>query len=365
MSNLVFFVGTSAELLKIYPVVKRLPRETVKVVSSGQQDHEMKKLLKYLDIEVEFNSFSSREMQGIENVRQAVGWSGRYFIRLCWDLIAKKRIVKKFDAIVVHGDTLTCFITSFAAFLTGRQLIHVEAGLRSGSILHPFPEEITRRVVSRIADTHYVPNESSLRNLQNCKGRKILTSGNTGLDTVYDVTAIKPLNINIDGEFLLLSLHRNELFDNRQVLGRTIDEILEISKSNKIILVCDKRFRVQLDLTISKSQIHYGDIQITTKLVFPEFKYLLERCRLLITDSGGQQEEAAALGISCLVHRKFTERSDGIDANITLSKWETGAIIKFVKTGKKAEIKKEWSSVSPSKIVAESLLEIMKQKNDK
>ena len=356
--ELIFFVGTTAEVLKIYPVLNRLPKQKYRVISSGQQDAEMRKLQSYIDVPIEYEHFNLPERVGIQNIKEAILWGTRYFQKLLWALKQNKLNFSPNDLIIVHGDTLTCLITASAAFIAGKTVVHIEAGLRSGSILHPFPEEITRRIVSRIATYHFYPNELSGQNLRKYSGVKISTAGNTGIDTLFEIDAVKPRELVVRGEFLLFSLHRNELFEKHKVLVETITEIVEALQINDIILVCDKRFRVVLDEILYKSKYPLGKLQITNKLPFPEFKYLLERCKLLVTDSGGQQEEAAVLGLDCLVHRRFTERTDGFGSNALLSRWERGGILDFINSVRPKTPRKNSIRTFPSSIVADMLLQI-------
>jgi UDP-N-acetylglucosamine 2-epimerase (non-hydrolysing) len=147
-------------------------------------------------------------------------------------------------------------------------------------------------------------------------------------------------------------------------LRQTINEIIKIIEDNKVILICDKRFRSRISEVLSGTRYKKHNLQVISKLAFPEFKYLLERCKLLVTDSGGQQEEAAALGLRCLVHRRFTERQDGIDSTASLSNWQAGSIIEFVQATNMSDRFVNQRRTSPSSIVAQNLVSILEQSNE-
>jgi UDP-N-acetylglucosamine 2-epimerase (non-hydrolysing) len=351
-----FFIGTTAELLKIYPVAKLLDDSKYRIIASGQQNVEVANLQKYLPIEVDFNFMSMKDNKaGIENTFDAVVWSTKYFFKiLSYFLIGSRKFEKK-QVVVVHGDTLTCLVTSIAAFVAKKRLFHIEAGLRSESLFHPFPEEFTRRIVSKIAEVNFAPSSKECSNLIDSKGIVINTFGNTGRDTLFSVESRMPKDLRIPIRFCIVSLHRNELFQNHLVLARTLNEISKLTHDIPVIFVCDKRFKTRIEELLNELDFKKSNLILSTKLVFPEFKFLLERCDFLVTDSGGQQEEAAAMNIPCLVHRLVTERFDGIGRNVQISKWEPGSILAFALKSHEAGNVDVKSRVSPSFIVAEAL----------
>jgi UDP-N-acetylglucosamine 2-epimerase (non-hydrolysing) len=356
MTILSFEIGTTAEFLKIYPVVMLLDKSNYRIVASGQQNNELRELQKHFLVEIDFSTHHSNSLaNSITNVFEAVIWGFRYFCVSLWNNFYSKHFSKEERIVVVHGDTLTCLIAACAAYFSRVKVVHVEAGLRSNSLLHPFPEEITRRIVSRIAFLNFAPTKREIFNLEGVSGINLCTFGNTGRDTLFTVKAVKPKIEKIPESFALVSLHRNELFQNREVLKYTFEEIILVSHEISVILICDKRFKVEINGLLAANYKEIQDITVLDKLIFPEFKYLLLRAKFLVTDSGGQQEESAALNLPCLVHRRHTERLDGISQNVTLSHWEKGSIVRFSKLSNFESTEKNDVTISPSKIVAETL----------
>jgi UDP-N-acetylglucosamine 2-epimerase (non-hydrolysing) len=237
-------------------------------------------------------------------------------------------------------------------------LVHIEAGLRSNSVFHPFPEEITRRLVSRMAVVHFAPSRQEAWNLVWSRGLVFCTQGNTGLDTLRVVKPSRPKNLHVPKNFTLVSLHRNELFQNKRVLASTLSEIAQASRHRPVIFICDKRFKLAILEYLQSEKLDSVNITFVDKLPFPEFQYLLRKSHCLITDSGGQQEEAASLDIPCLIHRKYTERFDGLSTNALLSEWTKGSILEFVNRGKISKNNVMVDDVSPAKIVSTKLIEL-------
>ena len=210
--------------------------------------------------------------------------------------------------VLVHGDTMT---TLYGAVL-GRALrfpvAHIESGLRSFDVMHPFPEELNRRLTSRIARYLYAPGEWAASNLS--RGTVI----NTGSNTVRDALAMTaaeaapPAGLPA-GKFGIVSLHRFELLKDRRLLGETVDVLRESGR---------KLLWVDHPVTVAALEKHGlgnrlgGNVRSIPRLDFFGFVSAMRNSSFLVTDSGGSQEETYYLDIPCLVHRKRTERREGL-----------------------------------------------------
>jgi UDP-N-acetylglucosamine 2-epimerase (non-hydrolysing) len=226
------------------------------------------------------------------------------------------------DIVVVQGDTTTSTAAAIAAFYLKIDVAHVEAGLRTGDIYAPFPEEFNRKVTGNIAKYHFAPTESSKRNLmaENVTVESIIVTGNTVIDALlYSVNKIKndELTYDFDGnldltkKIILVTAHRRESF------GEGFVEIClalrEIARQNSD---CEIIYPVHLNPNVQKPvNEHLRDVD-NIKLIDPvnyeEIVYLMMNSHLILTDSGGIQEEAPSLGIPVLVLREKTERPEAV-----------------------------------------------------
>ena len=227
------------------------------------------------------------------------------------------------DAVVVQGDTATAFIAGLASFYQQMPIIHVEAGLRTWNLLSPYPEEANRQLVSRIASLHLAPTQTSRRNLlaENIAPDKVVVTGNTVIDALYgaiDVPtefsdpAVAELVARGD-RFVVVTAHRREswgapmraaMLGLRQVAQRH-PEVRWLLPMHRNPIVRD----VIADVLGDLSAVH-----LTEPMTYHEFSHAMKHCHLLVTDSGGVQEEAPSLGKPVLVMRDTTERPEAVDA---------------------------------------------------
>lgn len=337
--------GTSAEWIKLKPIVMRLIERSVSVQL-------LRTFQQYGGAEEDVDLYSSVDLrrdprqQSLSSVRSACLWSLRIIPRMGMYFWRTKRAGPRL--VVVHGDTMTAAIGAIVAKAMNLQVAHVEAGLRSGSLRSPFPEEICRIIIGVLADIHFAPNQEAVEVLKggHRRSRKIvMTEGNTSFDALRDAishgsTEEAAPSECADDDFsnralnILCVLHRAELMLEREAVTRVWHAIAEIAASHRVLWVCDDFARANLrregllseqscysndvlnpaDLFLSKA----GDIRVIQKQTHSKFVELLRHANLVITDSGGLQEECAALGKPCVVLREVSERPDGIGENVVL-----------------------------------------------
>ena len=249
-------------------------------------------------------------------------------------LISMRTVYKKYkpDLVLVHGDTTTTLACSIAAFYADIPIGHVEAGLRTNNIYAPFPEEFNRQVVSKLAKIHFAPTESSGKNLilENCPTSNIFITGNTVIDSLHWVinrfkkdskredNIVKFLSeyVSFDldkNKFILITGHRRENF------GKGFIDICE-ALSELAIKFPDMHFiypvhlnpNVQEPVNAILSKLE--NVHLIAPLDYEPFIYLLTKCFLVLTDSGGIQEEAPSIGKPVLVMRDVTERPEAVTA---------------------------------------------------
>lgn len=234
------------------------------------------------------------------------------------------------DFVFVHGDTTTTMAASIAAFYGGAKVCHVEAGLRTHNKLAPFPEEINRQITGRIADFHFAPTESAKQNLlqENITEDSIIVTGNTVIDALLtsvekvqtlDDEEISNLKSVIDDgkKIVLVTGHRRE--NHGEGFIRICRALKQIAVGNSDVQVI---YPVHLNPQVQKPvyEILSGveNIKLIDPLSYPAFVWLMNKSYLIITDSGGVQEEAPSLGKPVLVMRDTTERPEAVNAGTVI-----------------------------------------------
>lgn len=234
------------------------------------------------------------------------------------------------DFIYVHGDTTTTMAASIAGFYSGAKVCHVEAGLRTHNKRSPFPEEINRQVTGRIADYHFAPTEQSKNNLiaENVVEDNILITGNTVIDALlYSSEKVKAIHndeiemlkkiLNTEKKLILVTGHRRE--NHGQGFINICEALKEIAITNSDVQII---YPVHLNPNV-KGPVYeilsgIDNIQLINPLAYPAFVWLMTQSYMIITDSGGVQEEAPSLGKPVLVMRDTTERPEAVEAGTVI-----------------------------------------------
>ena len=257
---------------------------------------------------------------------------GQNLYSLTADIITNmKPILEDFQAdyVFVHGDTTTTMAGSIASFYSGAKVCHVEAGLRTNNKLSPFPEEINRQITGRICDFHFAPTENSKKNLlkENISDNSILVTGNTVIDAllksvekVNEIPSkfIQDLSKQISNqEVVLVTGHRRENHGaGFERICRALRRIAQEDKERLIIYPVHLNPKVQEPVNRILSDI--SNVVLIDPLAYPDFIWLMNRSKIIITDSGGVQEEAPSLGKPVLVMRDTTERPEAVEAGTVL-----------------------------------------------
>ena len=223
------------------------------------------------------------------------------------------------DIVLVQGDTTTVLAAGLATSYHKIALGHVEAGLRTGNKFDPFPEEINRRLTGRLADLHFAPTGQSKQNLldEGINPETIYLTGNTVIDALYQVTQRRAANTQHSTSnkerILLVTTHRREnLGEPLEQIALALHDIVEKFPDTKLILPMHKNPVVRE--TLQRVLGNHSRIDLREPPDYMDFVKLMESADLVLTDSGGVQEEAPALGLPVLVLRRTTERPEGVDA---------------------------------------------------
>lgn len=322
--NLIVF-GTRPEAIKMAPLVKEFlqcnDKFETKVCITAQHREMLDRVLSFFEITPDYDLDLMKPNQNLYS--------------LTADIITNlKPVLEDFkpDFVYVHGDTTTTMATSIAAFYSGAKVCHVEAGLRTFNKLSPFPEEINRSVTGRISDFHFSPTNTSKENLlrENIDEKSILVTGNTVIDALQfstqkvdslsfkykEIEELKPV-IDSSKRLILVTGHRRE--NHGQGFINICKALKEIAEENQD---CQIIYPVHLNPNVQKPvyELLEGieNIKLIAPLSYPAFVWLMNKSYLIITDSGGVQEEAPSLGKPVLVMRDTTERPEAVDAGTVL-----------------------------------------------
>ena len=305
--------GTRPEAIKMAPLVKALSqsKHLVPVVAVTGQHRAMLDQVNDL-----FGIRPAHDLNIITERQQLQDITSRVLGGIS-DVIVREEP----QAVVVQGDTTTCFAAALAAFYQKVPVIHLEAGLRTGDIHNPFPEEINRRLATRLAAVHLAPTRNSKENLlADCiSPHEIYTTGNTVIDALLDVVSRdlpieNPDLARLKAErVVLITAHRRESWG--QPMANAAKAIARLAKSfpDVVFLLPAHLNPVVREVLLPPLQ-NLGNVVITAPMSYGDFAQAMKKSTIVLTDSGGVQEEAPSLGKPVLVMRDTTERSEAVSA---------------------------------------------------
>ncbi|SEP82302.1 UDP-N-Acetylglucosamine 2-epimerase [Hyunsoonleella jejuensis] len=316
--------GTRPEAIKMAPLVKQFQKNVeqfeTKVCITAQHREMLDQVLNFFEIKPDFDLNLMKPNQNLYGLTADI-------------IVNLKPVLESFnpDFVFIHGDTTTTMATSIASFYSGAKVCHVEAGLRTFNMQSPFPEEMNRCVAGVVSDYHFSPTSTSKQNLirENKEEENIIITGNTVIDALmfsvnkvksgYDDDEIKNLKSNIDSSkrIILVTGHRRENH------GQGFIDICEALKTIAIEHPdCEVVYPVHLNPNVQKPVYELlsevANVKLIAPLSYPAFVWLMEKSHLIITDSGGVQEEAPSLGKPVLVMRNTTERPEAVEVGTVL-----------------------------------------------
>ena len=320
MKNILFIFGTRPEVIKLAPVIlelKKYPDKYKVIICNTEQQKELSnQTLEYFGLKADINLDCMRHNQSLLEVQSRILTS-----------LDEVFLSNKIDATIVQGDTITVLCGALASFYNKIPVFHVEAGLRSYDIYEPFPEEIMRQMTSRVAELNFAPTEKNKNALlkENVADNKIFVVGNTVIDALFCLSNetlekasefYKNLNIGIDDKLVLITAHRRENHGER--IDRILDAIEYLTKKyldHTFIIPVHPNPNVKNKI-FSRFNKH-NNVKLLEPLDYPYLVYLMKNAKLILTDSGGIQEEAPSFGCPTLVMRYETERQEGVDAGVS------------------------------------------------
>ncbi|MFV0422650.1 non-hydrolyzing UDP-N-acetylglucosamine 2-epimerase [Oleidesulfovibrio sp.] len=316
--RILIFAGTRPEAIKVAPVVIALREHLefdVRLVSSGQH-HEM-----LYQAFADFGLVPDIDLKVMRPGQTLASLSSRLFESI--DALLGQEMP---DCILVQGDTTTVMIASLCAFYRGIKVGHIEAGLRSFQLDAPFPEELNRRVAGIVADLHFAPTETARSNLlrEHAAEDRILVTGNTVIDALFwmlqhggsnsDLLPEDVLhNLSEGKRLILVTGHRRENFGKGfEAICRALSEI--VAQHEDVFVVYPVHLNPNVKAPVTQELEKTERIILIEPLQYKSFIALMNAASIILTDSGGVQEEGPALGKPVLVMRDVTERPEGVVA---------------------------------------------------
>jgi UDP-N-acetylglucosamine 2-epimerase (non-hydrolysing) len=312
--------GTRPEAIKMTPLVRALTKDErfeAKVCVTAQHREMLDQVLESFKITPDYDLNLMVSGQSLTDIT-------------CGVLRGIEPILAEFkpDYVLVHGDTATTISTSLAAYYQQIKVGHVEAGLRTGNIYSPWPEEGSRKLTGAITDLHFAPTEISKQNLlnENIAAEKIIVTGNTVIDVLHEVIDKLATNIelraSLEAQFnfldenkrlVLITVHRRENFGGG--FERICEAIAQMAKAfPDVEFVYPMHLNPNVREPVNRLLAELNNVFLIEPLDYLPFVYLMNQAYVLLTDSGGIQEEAPSLGKPVLVMRDTTERQEAVDA---------------------------------------------------
>jgi UDP-N-acetylglucosamine 2-epimerase (non-hydrolysing) len=316
MKKILFVFGTRPEAIKMAPLIIEFKKSSlfkVKVCVTGQHREMLDQVLFFFKIVPDYDLDLMKRKQNLFDLTGII-------------ITEIKAVYEEFnpDFVFVHGDTTTTFASSLAAFYFGAKVVHIEAGLRTNNNRNPFPEEMNRRLTSQIAEIHFAPTEKNKLNLiaDNVRSEKIHVTGNTVVDAINltlniinkdksQITAGLFDKIDFNFKTILITCHR------RENLGENLNRICEAIKQlaanyPKVNFIFPVHLNPAVLEPVRESLGGKSNVFLLPPLDYPTFVYVMSKSYLILTDSGGIQEEAPSLGKPVLVLRDTTERDEAL-----------------------------------------------------
>lgn len=319
MKKILFIFGTRPEAIKMAPLIKIFSKNSevfiTKVCVTAQHREMLDQVLDFFDLTPDYDLDVMKPGQNLYSLTANI-------------IEGLKPILEEFSPnyVFVHGDTTTTMASSIASFYSGAKVCHVEAGLRTFDKLSPFPEEINRQITGRICEYHFPPTSTAKKNLlaENIKESAMIVTGNTVIDALLESIRkieVKPTEgirklktlIQKDEEIILVTGHRRE--NHGQGFEKICQALKKIALTKpEIKIIYPVHLNPKVQEPVNRYLLGIKNVILINPLSYPEFIWLMNRSKLIITDSGGVQEEAPSLGKPVLVMRDTTERPEAVEA---------------------------------------------------
>lgn len=314
--------GTRPEAIKMAPLVKEFQKDKdkfdTKVCVTAQHREMLDQVLEFFEIKPDFDLNLMKPGQNLFTLTADV-------------IVSMKPILESFspDYVFVHGDTTTSTATALAAFYAGTKICHIEAGLRTNNKLSPFPEEMNRQITGRLADIHFAPTEQAKQNLlyEGINQECVFVTGNTVIDALLyakdkvehiDDSQIDFLKSIVDStkDLVLVTGHRRENFGDGFV--NICHGLKQLALEQNVQIIYPVHLNPNVLQPVNEILGDVENVKLIAPLNYPAFVWLMKQSKIIVTDSGGVQEEAPSLGKPVLVMRDTTERPEAVEAGTVI-----------------------------------------------
>ena len=337
--TIAFIAGTTAEMIKLAPVIRALQDrgEPVEFWNTAFHVGGLPATLEGLSLpQSAVDLVPSRRQQDVVRVSQVPGWA----LRVVWTVVRRRRELRRRLArgaarplVVVHGDTFSTVLGAVLGRFLRADVAHVEAGMRTGNIWHPMPEELNRRVVAKVATLHFAPTQHEVGHLrrERATGAIVDTGANTVIDALRLAIGGDAPAIDLPDEFGLVTLHRFEMLRNGPLLTRTLEVLHEGSRTMPLVMPAGNTERHRIE-ELGLSDLFDDRFRLVDKQPYAQFMPLLARASFVVTDSGGLQQECGILGKPAAIHREAVESQQGIGDNLVLTGLDMDVLRDFLRT---------------------------------
>ena len=320
------FLGTKAQLIKMAPVMLELDRRgwNYQVLDTGQHAGLIPEILQQLEVRPADIQLYGDRQQGVSTLLGGCRWiaslTSRYLPSA--PFVRRELFHNTTGISLVHGDTVSTLLATLIAKRGGQKVAHVEAGLRSWRYLDPFPEELVRVCVMRLAHYLFAPSAAAQENLDkmSLSARTYPLPGNTALDTLSrDLQRAPPALPKLPPGYALATVHRLETIYRRRILRRVLDILLAAHRRQPLVFVQHPATMHRLRAYNLESSLAAAGVKQIPLMDHVSFLHLLRGAAFVLTDGGSIQEEASYLGVPCLLLRSAVERGEGLGENVLLS----------------------------------------------
>jgi UDP-N-acetylglucosamine 2-epimerase (non-hydrolysing) len=349
-------IGTKAQLIKMAPVLKTLTLNNIEYnyITTGQHKETIEDILANFSLKKpDYVLYAGKD---ITSIFQMAIW----FITSLFKTLKHRQQIFQGDTqgiVLVHGDTFSTLLGALMGKIGKLKVAHVESGLRSFNLFHPFPEEITRILTFKLADYLFCPNDTAINNLTAFRGNKINTRINTLYDALkFSLPAIENQTVEIPNkDYGIVTLHRFENIYRYQALKRVVSIVERISQKQYLLFILHKPTEIKLrQFGFFERLANNPQITFRPRYSYFEFMKLIRQAQFVVSDGGSNQEECFYLGKPILLLRKATERFEGLNKNCVLSHYDLSVVDEFIDNVDKYRFDFQHFPYSPSQIIVES-----------
>jgi UDP-N-acetylglucosamine 2-epimerase len=329
MPTIHVFLGTKAQYIKTAPLLRLLDERGVdyRLIDSGQHARLTTTMRAELGVRAPDVVLGGHD--DVTTITGAMRWSATIAARLWSGRRIRREIFGGTGGVcVVHGDTPSTLLATLLARRAGLSVAHLEAGLRSHSLRHPFPEEAIRLAVMRLSDLLFAPDDTAMANLaaMHVEGRTVALSGNTVVEALHHSLLLREPSHGP----AVVTMHRVENLTSRRRVDRLVATVERLAAAMPVRFVLHTPTEEALVRTGMRRRLADAGVQMGGLLPHGQFVRLLAAAPLVITDGGSIQEECALLGVPTMLWRDRTERTDGIGANVVLSHYDLATVSAFL-----------------------------------